>query len=315
MESRVSPDSIKERAAALDKPAEPVVPIETPAEPVVPIEKPADSTPATPADKTPATPADKGDKVTPKPTDTTPVEKPAEKPVDKKMPNDTAELRKWATKASQDAAEANRKVEALQKAFEKLSKKPIDYAALAKDPDALRKHIEGERAEISQEMQEKLTQAVNRATHNETVAERIKRENDNENYPEWKRVFGVIQTLVKNADGRINFGPNQTPADILDEAYKVALEVSPASAPAVAATPAPAAAQPAAGGTMTQADIDAKIAEGIKAGIEKEKAAARAEAAAGGIGSMGKGGRRDPTVSNEAFQKMPMEELKKFISK
>lgn len=308
MESKVSPDSIKERAAAIDKPAEPVVPIEKP-EPVVPIEK---SEPVTPADdKTPATPAEK---VTPKPTDATPVEKPAEKPAEKKMPNDAAELRKWATKASQDAAAARDEVKILKAAFEKMSRKPIDYAALAKDPDALKKHVEGERAEVAAEMQAKLTEAQNRAVHNETVAERIKRENDTTNYPEWKRVFGVVQTLVANADGRINF--NQAPADILDEAYKVALDISPVSAPVAAVpVPTPAAAQPAAGGTMTQAEIDAKIAEGIKLGLEKEKAAARAEAAGTGIGSQGKGGKRDTSVSNEALKDMPMADLKKLISK
>lgn len=309
MESKVSPDSIKERAAAIDKPAEPVVPIEKP-EPVVPVEKV--ETPATPVekveDKTPATPAEK---VTPKPTDATPVEK----PVEKKMPNDAAELRKWATKASQDAAAAREEVKVLKAAFEKMSRKPIDYAALAKDPDALKKHVEGERAEVAAEMQAKLTEAQNRAVHNETVAERIKRENDTTNYPEWKRVFGVVQTLVANADGRINF--NQAPADILDEAYKVALDISPVSAPVAAAVPVPtpAAAQPAAGGTMTQAEIDAKIAEGIKLGLEKEKAAARAEAAGTGIGSQGKGGKRDTSVSNEALKDMPMADLKKLISK
>lgn len=310
MESKVSPDSIKERAAAIDKPAEPVVPIEKP-EPVTPVEKV--ETPATPVekieDKTPATPTEK---VTPKPTDATPVEK----PVEKKMPNDAAELRKWATKASQDAAAAREEVKVLKAAFEKMSRKPIDYAALAKDPDALKKHVEGERAEVAAEMQAKLTEAQNRAVHNETVAERIKRENDVTNYPEWKRVFGVVQTLVANADGRINF--NQAPADILDEAYKVALEVSPVMAPAAAApvpTPTPAAVQPAAGGTMTQAEIDAKIAEGIKLGLEKEKAAARAEAAGTGIGSQGKGGKRDTSVSKDAFEKMPMGDLKAFIQK
>lgn len=311
MESKVSPDSIKERAAAIDKPAEPVTPIEK-AEPVVPVEK--SEVPATPVekveDKTLAKPADKvEDKVVAKPADTTPVEK----PVEKKMPNDRDELRKWATKASQEAAEANRRVDALTKAIEKLSKKPVDYTALAKDPEALKKHIEGERAEAAQELEAKLTEAQNRATHNETVAERIKRETDSENYPEWKRVFGVIQTLVKNADGRINF--NQPPADILDEAYKVALDISPASAPAAVATPAPAVAQPVAGGTMTQAEIDAKIAEGIKQGLEKANAATRAEAAGAGIGSQGKGGKRDTSVSKDAFEKMPMADLKAFIQK
>lgn len=66
---------------------------------------------------------------------------------------------------------------------------------------------------------------------------------------------------------------------------------------------------------MTQAEIDAKIAAAEKAGYEKALAAQRAEAAGAGIGSIGKGGKRDTSVSKEAYEKMPMADLKAMIQK
>lgn len=231
--------------------------------------------------------------------------KPVEKTENSNMPNDPKELRKWATKASQESAALRDEVKALKAAIDKLSKKPVDYKELAKNPEAIQKQIELERQEAIAEMQDKLQEATTRAVAQETTVERIRREQDTVNYPEWKRLFPLIQNLAANTDGRINF--NKAPSDVLDDLYALALQLAPVP-PKVEEAPKPVQTG------KTPEEVAAEIAAAEKRGFEKAQEALKAEQAGAGIGSAGKGGRRNSGVSKEALQTMPLSDLKKLIS-
>jgi len=303
MESQVSPNTIQERAEAVESTlaAEKVAAEKAAADKLI-ADKPVEQTHVDPekiaADKT-----------------VVDAQKSAVKPADKveiaKAPNDPIELRKWATKASQENAALRDEMKALKAAIEKLSKKPIDYKELAKNPEAIQKQIELERQEAIAEMQEQLQEKTTLAVTNETVVERMKREQDIEHYPEWKRLFPIIQNLAANTDGRINF--NQAPGLVLDAMYELALQMAPSQiAPVV---PQKVEQVVPVIPTKTPEEIAALEAAAEKRGFEKAQEALRNEQNGAGIGSTGKGGKRSSGVSKEALQTMPLKELKSLISK
>lgn len=293
MESKVSPDSIQERADKLAAAPEPEVKPEIKAE-VVPeakVEVKAEVKPVEQSIKS----------------DTS---KKAEAPVEKPIPNDPAELRKWNTKVSQENAAMREEVRALKASIDRMMKKPIDYKELAKNPEALQKQIDQEKAEAIAEMQDKLQEATTRAVAKETEVERIRCEHDTENFPEWKRVFPLIQNLAANTDGRINF--NKPPKEVLKDLYDLATQLAPAkiveetpTPPAPQTPPAPVAK------TYTEADLEAARKEAF----DKAQEALRNEQNGAGVGSLGKGGKRSSGVSKEALQEMPLSDLKRLISK
>lgn len=292
MESQVSPNTIQERAekiavdsGAADKAA-------------------ADAAAKTAADAAAKVEAEKAAATPPAPD----ASKKPDATVEKPIPNDPAELRKWNTKASQENAALRDEIKGLKAAVEKMMKKPVDYKELAKNPEALQKQIEMERQEAIAEMQDQLNEAVNRAVTNETALERSRREQDTTNYPEWKRLFPVIQNLASNTDGRINF--NKKPGDVLDDMYQLALQLSPVQAPPPVVTPA----TPAKSQAEIDADIAAREAAAEKRGFEKAQESLRNEQNGAGVGSAGKGGRRSSGVTKEALQDMPLSDLKKLIS-
>jgi hypothetical protein len=292
MESQVNPSNIQDRAdqlAAVESAPE-VKPVTIPeVKPEVKVEAKPEVKPVEPSIKI----------------DTS--KKPDEMP---KQPNDPMELRKWATKASQENAELRNEMKSIKAALDKLTKKPVDYKELAKNPEAIQKQIEQERAEAVEEMQAQLEEKTTLAIKNETIVERIKREQDSTNYPEWKRVFPLIQNLAGNSDGRINF--NKAPGDVLDDLYALATQLAPApvveapkvEAPKVETPPAPVVK------TFTEAEVDAIRKEAFA----KAQEAIRQEANGAGLGSRGQGGRRNSGVSKEALRDMPLSDLKKMIS-
>jgi predicted RNase H-like nuclease (RuvC/YqgF family) len=291
MESQVNPNNIQDRA---DKLAAAEKPVETPA-PAAPVTPPAE-TPKPDASSIPADPSKK------------PEIKPVEPVEPAKQPNDPTELRKWATKASQENAALRDEMKALKAAIEKMTKKPIDYKELAKNPEAIQKQIEIERQEAIEEMQAQLEEKALLATKNETMVERMKREQDATNFPEWKRVFHLIQNLAANTDGRINF--NKAPGDVLDDLYALALQLSPA--PVVAPKEEPKVEEkpviPAVK-TYSEAEVEAIRKEAFA----KAQEALKNEANGAGLGSAGKGGRRSSGVSKEALHEMPLADLKRMI--
>ena len=226
----------------------------------------------------------------------------------KPIPNDPAELRKWNTKVSQENAALRDEMKALRAAVEKTLKKPVDYKELAKNPEALQKQIELERAEAVAEMQAQLEEKTTLAVKNETIVERLKREQDAVNYPEWKRVFPLIQNLAANSDGRVNF--SKAPGDVLDDLYSLAVQLAPVKV--AEPTPAPKVEVPVPG--KTNEEIALEVAAAEKRGFEKAQEALRQEQNGAGIGSSGKGGRRSSGVTKEALKDMPLSDLKKLIS-
>lgn len=309
MESQVSPKNIEARVEALAAASN--------EQPVVPeVKAPEVKAPETPEVKAPEVkaPEVKAPEVKAPEVKAPEVKAPEVKAPEKKQPNDPAELRKWATKASQDAAAANERIKKLEAAIAKLSKKPVDYAALAKDPDALRQHVDQERAEAAAGLEAELKAERTGRVKSETVVERMRREQDAENYPRWQKLFPLIQTLAKNGDGRVNW--NQAPGAALDEAYALANEIAPADsvvAPAAAAVAEPV--TPVAEKGMSKAEVDALVAKAKDEARKEAEANLRAEAAGGGVGSKGKGGSRDPNVSSDALRKMPLKDLKTMIQK
>jgi len=302
MELHISPKDIEQRAdamAAAEKAAE-VKPEATPeVKPEVKVEAPVELKPEVkPEVKTEVKPE--------------PEVKPEVKP-EKKQPNDPAELRKWSTKLSQENAALRDEMKGIKAAIEKMSKKPVDYSALAKDPAALQKQIELERQEAVAELQEQLQETNNRAVQNETVVAKMELERDTENHPRWNKLFPLIQNLAGNQDGRINF--NRPPREVLHDLYDLANQLSPVDAPTVVVpTPAPVVpAAPTKTAEQIEAEIQAKITEAEERGFKKAQEALRNEQSGGGIGSAGTGGRRDSKVSKEALMKMDRNELKKMI--
>lgn len=307
MESHISPANIQERSEKLVTPEEKAPEVKAPEVKAPEAKAPEAKAPEVKASEAKAPEAKPGEVKLPD----------AKAPEIKdapKTPNDPAELRKWATKASQENAALRDEIKAVKAAIEKMTKKPVDYKELAKNPELIQKQIETERQEAIAEMQQTLIEKTNLAVQNETIVEKMRREQDVENYPEWKRVFPLIQNLASNTDGRVNF--NQKPGDVLDALYQLAIQLAPAAAPAAVVVPTPEvkAAVP----VKTAEEIEAEITSRVEAAVKK----AREDAAVGisgeqngaGIGSAGKGGRRDNKVSKEALKDMPMKDLKKLIS-
>lgn len=315
MESQVSPKNIEARVEKMAAESTPK-PIETPAAAPVTPEAAKPATPEPEAAK-PAEPA-KPEPVKPeagKPEAVKPAEpaKPVEKPAEKKQPNDPAELRKWSTKLSQENAQLRDEMKAIKAAIEKMSKKPVDYAELAKNPDGLKAHIEAERQEAVKELTQQLAEKNTLALKNATMYERTVREKDTVNYPRWEKLFPLIQTLAANGDGRVNWNHPDGPGVALDEAYALAEQLSPSDAPAPLPVPVvdPKPAAPA----VTEEQIQARIAEAVAKAKAEAEANLRAEGNGAGVGSAGRGGRRDVGSTNEALKTMPLKDLKKIISK
>lgn len=306
MESRVSPQEIQNRSESLAAASapKPIETPETPVEPVAPVETPVE--PKAPEAKVPEVKAPDA-KIDPKV---------PEVKADVPMPNDTKELRKWATRASQENAQLRKDMDTLKAAIDKLSKKPVDYAALAKDPDSIKRHVEEERLEAINALQKKYDDAMVEAGKKETIFEKTRRDMDSANYPRWKQVFPMVQELANNTDGRINF--QQPIGDVLDDLYKLATQLLPEEAkPVETIIPAPTAGVPAAAKTAEQseADIQARIAEAVRKAREEAASGISAEQNGAGVGSLGKGGKRGSGLDKETLKTMPMGDLKAMISK
>lgn len=243
----------------------------------------------------------------------------------KKVPNDPEELRKWSTRTSQENAKLRKEMadlkEAQDKTFKllsKISKTPIDYKELAKDPEKLQKFIEEERENATTELKAQLDQATNQAREKDTVVERMKREHDTENYPEWKRLYPNIVKIAMGPTGqgdpRIDF--TKPAGDVLDALYELALSENPA-----AAAPAPEPTEKVyKESEMKQmlADMLAKEKEAIAKSAKEEavreaQAGLSDEAKGGTVASAGKGAGRIPSDHLAAFKKMSLSEQREWL--
>jgi hypothetical protein len=244
----------------------------------------------------------------------------AKKPAkEKKEANDPEEMRKWTTRTAQENAKLRKEMAEIKEAQEKtykllasLSKKPVDYKELAKNPESVEKFIEEERKSITEEYQGQLEQLANQAKEKDTLVERMRREQDTENYPEWKRLYPSIVKIAVGPTGqgdpRVDF--TKPASEVLDHLYEIALQENPkGTEPVKDAT---------AEKTFTEAEVKAMVADMVakerdsisKAAREdaakEAQEALKREAAGGTVASTGRGAGRIPTDTLSAFKKMTL---------
>lgn len=243
----------------------------------------------------------------------------------KKGANDPEEMRKWTTRTAQENAKLRKEMSDLKEAQDKtfkllssISKKPVDYKELAKDPEKLQKFIEDERENATSEMQERLDQLSTEAKQKDTVVERMKREHDTENYPEWKRLYPSIVKIAMGPTGqgdpRVDF--TKPAGEVLDSLYELALTESP-----TAAVVAPVSTEKVFKESEMKAilaDMLAKekdaIAKSAREEASKDAQAALSEEAKGGtVASAGKGAGRVPSDHLSAFKKMTVNEQRDWL--
>lgn len=306
--SVVNPATISQRAEALDK-----------------LEKETQK----PEEKSEVKPEVKpGVKETPKVEDTKLDVKAEVKPeATKRVPNDPDELRKWNTRVSQENAKVKAELRAIKEEQEKtykllasLSKKPIDYKELAKNPEAIQKLVEEEKENATAELKEKLDQLSTEAKAKDTAYERVRREHDKENYPEWNRLYHVIVKIAQGpagqGDPRVDY--TQPAGEVLDALYELALQESPAVAAPVT-PPAPVEK------TYSETDFKAALADAVAKEKEAIAKSAREEASrdaqreladenkGGTIAGVGKGAGRVPSDHLAAFKKMSLNEQRDWL--
>jgi hypothetical protein len=314
-ESTVSPLTISQRAEALDK-AEKAAATKQP-ETKEPVKTEETVTEPTQEVKEPVKAEEK--KVE--------VKKPEVKTEAKKVPNDPDELRKWNTRVAQENAKVKEELRAIKAEQEKvykllssMSKKPIDYKELAKNPDAIQKLVEEEKENATQELKERLDALSTEAKAKDTALERMKREHDSENYPEWNRVFPTIVKLAQGPTGqgdpRIDY--TKPAGEVLDALYELALKESPAPVtPPAPPTPVEK--------TYTESDFKSALADALAKEKEAISKAAREEAVkeaqkalaeetkGGTIAGVGKGAGRVPSDHLAAFKKMSLSEQRDWL--
>lgn len=248
------------------------------------------------------------------------------KPV-KKAPNDPDELRKWNTRVSQENKKLRDEMLALKEAQEKtfkllssISKKPVDYKELAKDPEKLQKFIEEERENATSELQERLDKLSTEAKQKDTIVERMKREHDAENYPEWKRLYPAIVKIAMGPTGqgdpRVDF--TKPAGEVLDSLYELALGENPA--PVVKQDPPVPAEKVYKESEMKQmlADMLAKEKDAIaksarEEAIREAQEGLSEEAKGGTVASAGRGAGRVPSDHLAAFKKMSLSEQRDWL--
>lgn len=253
-------------------------------------------------------------------------------PKQKKEPNDPEELRKWTTRTSQENSKLRKEMAELKEAQEKtykllasLSKNPtVDYKELAKNPEALQKFVEEEREAMTSEFQEQIDALTAESKAKETAMERMRREHDTENYPEWKRVYPHIVKLAMGPNGtgdpRVDF--TKPAGEILDALYELALQENPSSsAPAAKPVTEP----EVEGKTFSEAEVKAMVADMVakekeaiskaarEEAIREAQEALKQEAAGGTVASAGKGAGRVPTDHLAAFKKMTLAEQRDWL--
>lgn len=247
----------------------------------------------------------------------------------KKEANDPEEMRKWSTRVSQENSKLRKEMSELKEAQEKtykllasLSKTPVDYKELSKNPEALQKFVEDEREGMTQEFQQQLDQLTAESKAKDTAMERMRREHDTENYPEWKRVYPNIVKLAMGPSGdgdpRVDF--TKPAGEILDALYEIALQENPKG-------PEPQVKVETMTGEKTykESEMKAMIADMVskekdaiakaarEEALKEAQEALKAEAAGGTVASAGKGAGRVPTDHLSAFKKMTLGEQRDWL--
>lgn len=313
-ESSVSQASISARAEALEK-------LETEKKVVEPEVKATEKV----EDKLEGKPEGKPAVKEPIKDDKASVKKVDDKP-SKKQPNDPDEMRKWTTRTAQENSKLRKEMEAIKEAQDKtykllasLSKKPIDYKELAKNPENVEKFINEEREALTSEYQEQLEKLATTAKEKDTLVEKMKREQDSENYPEWKRLYPQIVKIAigptGTGDPRVDF--TKPASEVLDALYEIAVQENPKGTEPVKEVPVEE--------TFTAAEVKAMVADMVakerdsisktarEEAAKEAQDALRQEAAGGTVASSGKGAGRIPTDHLSAFKKMSLGEQRDWL--
>lgn len=236
----------------------------------------------------------------------------------KKAPDDPAELRKWNTRVSMELAEVKKGQEALLAAFNKNSKKPVDWKELAKDPAKLEKAVAEREKELLSERENQYNQEKVEMVAEVTRYEDERRYKDTENYPLWSDLKPIMSSLSEprpdqpNGDPRINFG--QHPKLILDELYALAKSIAEKDP---LFKKAPEKKPEGSTKTYTQEELDAKVAEAATKAAADSAANLRNENKGAGVGSMGKGSAKGKPgeVDKNVLWDMPLSDLGNAIKK
>lgn len=247
----------------------------------------------------------------------------------KKDPNDPEEMRKWATRTSQENSKLRKEMSEIKDAQEKtykllasLSKSPVDYKELAKkDPEALQKFVEDEKSAMSSEFQEQLDSLTAESKAKDTAMERMRREHDTQNYPEWKRVYPEIVKLAMGpagtGDPRIDF--TKPAGEILDSLYELALQEHPVVAKTPESNLEPTekvykeSELKAMVADMVSKEKDAIAKSAKEEALREAQEALKDEAAGGTVASAGRGAGRIPTDHLAAFKKMTLAEQREWL--
>jgi hypothetical protein len=229
-------------------------------------------------------------------------------------------------RTSQENAKLRKEMEAIKESQEKtykllasLSKKPVDYKELAKSPENVEKFINEERQALTEEYQEELERLSTEAKAKDTLVERMRREQDSENYPRWKELYPHIVKIAMGPTGtgdpRVDF--TKPASEVLDQLYEIAQQENPKGAEPVKPEPTEK--------TFTEAEVKAMVADMVSKERESISKAAREdaakeaqealrhEAAGGTVASAGKGAGRVPTDHLAAFKKMSLGEQRDWL--
>jgi len=275
--SKVSLGSIAERAEKLEaeKPAE------TSAESTVETTEPAKTEPVLEKKTEPAK--------------TEPV-------LEKKVPNDPDELRKWNTKVSMELSDVKKQLQLLAESLNKVSKKPVDWKELAKDPAKLQAAVEAQQKEAIGEVESKYNEQLAARDHEIVESEKERRLHDPK-YPRWGELMPKMISLAVNGDRRIDF--TKPPKQCLDQMYEVASSETPAgstqAAPVSATGPK----------TFSEADIAAAKEEARKEALAEAQKGLAAEQKGASVAGMGKSAQKGKGSDvKDAAWKMPLSDLK-----
>src|SRR6185437_3860870 len=232
--------------------------------------------------------------------------------VEQKPPEDSKELRKWATKLSMENAEIRKQMENLAAMLTKKQAQKVDWKELAKDPAKLEKMVEQREQELIAEQKTQYQRDMEQAAAEITNLESTRRYSDAESYPRWAELMPLMKKMSDpNApDTRINF--NQHPKIVLDALYELAQEVA-ASDPAYK-NPEPA---KSAVKTFSQEEYDEAIAKAKEDALADQNRGLKSEMKGASVSGMSKGSPKGKPgeVNKEVIWNMPMDSLKSTLQR
>ena len=189
------------------------------------------------------------------------------------------ELQKEFTKRNQAELEMKKEMEAMRKALETLTKKPVDLKELAKDPEALTKHFQEKELEHQKVQQQIQAKAIGFETDIICAA----RSKDTENYPDWDKAQKLMEHYATAKDPAILNLDWTNPAKALDQAYELVKPlIEKTDWTKVPGYVAPAAPVP----MISEEEVAKRVEEAERRGYERAQADAAERAKGGTVAGM-----------------------------